>query len=440
MFDSSFCRHGLAAAVLASLLLAGVTTARAAVSPLTLSEALATAASRSQQLVAQDAVAAAAHEQALAAMQLPDPVLKLGVDNLPVNGEDRFSLTSDFMTMRRIGVMQELPRAQKRQLRSERFEHDAQRAQAERSLALATVQRNTAMAWLDRYYALLMRELVQQQVDEAQRLVQAAQTSFGTGRGTQADVFAARAAQVNLEDRLSQIERQGRAATLQLQRWVGEAAALRPPAGPPPWNSLSSPDVAGREHLLQHPDMQVQSVLVDAAKTEQQLAQADIEADWSVELSYAQRGPAYANMLSFGVSIPLQLDQKNRQHRAIAAKQALVREAQARLEDMLSAHEVEQRTLHSDWENGKERLARYNQQLLPIAQQRTQAALAGYRSGKGDLAGVLSARRDEIDTRVQALALEQETARTWAQLHFLTPDVASGNGSSKGGDATAHQE
>ncbi|MEO7107714.1 MAG: TolC family protein, partial [Rhodoferax sp.] len=85
-----------------------------AASPLSLDEALRTAVGRSQQVVAQDALVQSAREQAVSAAQLPDPVLKLGVDNLPANGPDQFNLTADFMTMRRIGVMQEIPRAEKR--------------------------------------------------------------------------------------------------------------------------------------------------------------------------------------------------------------------------------------------------------------------------------------------------------------------------------------
>jgi hypothetical protein len=34
---------------------------------------------------------------------------------------------------------------------------------------------------------------------------------------------------------------------------------------------------------------------------------------------------------------------------------------------------------------------------------------------------VLQARRGEIDARLQALQLEAETARLWAQLNFLVP-------------------
>jgi outer membrane protein TolC len=417
---NSFFSFRLAAAVVA-LYLAAAQPCWAA-PPLTLQEALTTAVERSRQVVAQGAAVSAARDQAIAAGQLPDPVLKLGVDNLPVNGEDRFSLTRDFMTMRRIGVMQDIPRSEKRQLRAERFERDAQRAEAERQMAVAAVQRDTATAWLGRHYALSMRELIQRQVEETRLQVQAAETAFGTGHGSQADVFAARAAVILLEDRLSQIDSQFRSASLALARWVG-ADADRPPAGLPPWRSSALERALSTEHLLHHPDMQVLAAQLETAKTDLKLAEANKQSDWSVEASYSQRGPAYSNMVSFGISIPLQLDPKNRQDREVAAKVALVSEAQARFDDMLRSHEAEVRSLLNDWQNGKERVARFNGQLIPTAQQRSQAALTSYRSGKGDLASVLAARRDEIDVRLQALTIEQETARLWAQLNYLTPDM-----------------
>ncbi|UUZ76649.1 TolC family protein [Polaromonas sp. P1(28)-13] len=390
--------------------------------PLTLLEAQRIAVGRSQQLVAQDALTTAAREQAVAAGQLPDPVLKLGIDNLPANGPDRLSLTRDFMTMRRIGVMQEIPRAEKRQLRAEKFERDAERVQAQRQLTLANVQRDTALAWLDRYYAQAQRELLQQQIEETRLQVQAADSAFRTGRGSQADVFAARAAVIMLQDRLSQIDRQSRSAALMLARWVGASAAERPTSGSPPWQSTPLQSDISSEHLKRHPDLLAISAEIDAAETEARLAQANKKADISVEASYAQRGPAFSNMLSIGVSIPLQWDPKNRQNRELGAKLAMVDEAKARYEDMLRKNEAEVRSLLNEWQTGKDRLVRYRDELIPTARQRSEATLTAYRTGKSDLAAGLLARRDEIDVRMQALTLEMETARSWAQLNFLIPD------------------
>ena len=51
---------------------------------------------------------------AVSAGRLPDPELVVGIDNLPVTGADAYSRTRDFMTMRKVGVMQEFPAASKR--------------------------------------------------------------------------------------------------------------------------------------------------------------------------------------------------------------------------------------------------------------------------------------------------------------------------------------
>ena len=49
---------------------------------------------------------AAADTSAVSAGELPDPQLAVGLDNLPVEGADRFSLGDDFMTMRRVAISQ----------------------------------------------------------------------------------------------------------------------------------------------------------------------------------------------------------------------------------------------------------------------------------------------------------------------------------------------
>ena len=129
--------------------------------PLTLAGAVQLAVSQSRLVDAGNLQASSSREMAVAASQLPDPVLKLGINNLPINGEDRFSLTRDFMTMRSVGVMQEFTREDKRRARTLRFEREAETAEANRSLNSISIRRSTALAWLDRYYQERMVELLQ---------------------------------------------------------------------------------------------------------------------------------------------------------------------------------------------------------------------------------------------------------------------------------------
>src|SRR5260370_36552440 len=71
---------------------------------LTLDQALRLAQTRSRALVAQDATASAARDMAVAAGQRPDPTLKLGINNLPVNGADPVRPTRPFLTIAPIGL------------------------------------------------------------------------------------------------------------------------------------------------------------------------------------------------------------------------------------------------------------------------------------------------------------------------------------------------
>jgi hypothetical protein len=73
---------------------------------LTLQRAIEQALHDSPQVNASVATLEGAQAVAPSAGRLPDPELVVGVDNLPVDTPDRFSFTNDFMTMRKIGVMQ----------------------------------------------------------------------------------------------------------------------------------------------------------------------------------------------------------------------------------------------------------------------------------------------------------------------------------------------
>jgi outer membrane protein TolC len=401
-----------------AILAAAALSAHAA--PLTFDDALHLAQERSRQLPAQDAAARAAREMAVAAAQRPDPVLKLGVDNLPVNGPDAGSLTRDFMTMRTIGVSQELTREDKRQARATRYEREADLARAGRELVLANLERDTAMAWLDRYYRERMRDVLVTQRDEARLQVEAAEAAYRGGHGSQADVFAARSAVAQLDDRLAQANRQVATAETHLARWIGEPAAQGLGAPPAMETTRLAPATLDTQ-LAHHPELAVMARQAQMAQADVAVAQANKRADWSVELMYSQRGPAYSNMVSVGVSVPLQWDQKNRQDREVAAKVAMVDQAQAQLEEATRQHTAEVREMLQEWQSDRERLARYDASLLPLAAQRTQAAVAAYRGNTGSLSGVLEARRAEIDTHMDQLRLQMDTARLWAQLNYLAP-------------------
>jgi outer membrane protein TolC len=385
--------------------------------PLTLDDALRIAEQRAPAMLASSAAARGAREMAVAAGQLPDPVLRAGVDNLPVNGSDAFSLTRDFMTMRRVGVMQEYVSQAKRDARREREERDARRMEAEGAMSLTEVRMEVATAWNDRLYARRSERLLAGLADELAMQARAIQAQVGSGKATAADVLAAQALAVQTSDRVLAVQRQQQAATARLTRWLGEDA--RRPAA----DDTTLPQDADVGALAAHDVHNIAHLRLLASQLA--LSDADIAVaresrnpNWSWEVAYAQRGPAYSNMISVGVSVPLPIDRKDRQDRELAARLAQRDQARELLEDARRRHQAEFEAIRVDLLALRDRQRALEASLLPLAHQRVEAQLAAYRSGQQGLAGVLDARRAEVDARLSILDLERDAARLWAQLRY----------------------
>lgn len=389
--------------------------------PLTLVEAQRLASIEAPTLAAQRAAVDAARQLVLPAGEQADPKLILGIDNLPVEGADRFSVSRDFMTMRRIGVMQDMTRSDKRVLRGERALADVRREEVMLTLTEVNLRRDVALAWIEVYFADRQLTLLKALDQETRLQVTAAEAAFAGGKSTGSEPFAARQSLLQLADREIDVERMAARARAGLARWVG-SAAQQPLADPPAFDQLAPQhrDVIG--HLDQLPHLAQYGPLQDAANTDVKLAQAAKQPDWSWEVTYAQRGSAYGNMVSFGVRMDLPLFQSRRQDPAVAAKAAQAELVRAQAESARREHEAEIKALLVDWHAAKRRLDRYANELLPLARERSTLVLAAYRGGKGDLMPVIDARKAEIDARLAQLQAEQEQARAWAQLNFLFPD------------------
>ena len=147
-------------------------------------------------------------------------------------------------------------------------------------------------------------ELLRTQRDETALQIDAAEAAYRGGRGAQADVFAARSAVAQIDDRIRRAELRAATALTRLQRWVGTPApqAL---AEPPPLRLDAAPLSAALLDTTSAADACWRRQEA-AARAEAEVARSDKPADFSVELMYSQRGPAYSNMATLTLSVPLQ--------------------------------------------------------------------------------------------------------------------------------------
>jgi outer membrane protein TolC len=413
-------RGAAQAALLLPLLSAQAQTSLAR-GPLSVRDAVRAAVERAASPAAADATARAAREMAVAAAQRPDPVLRLSLDNLPVDGPDRFSTTRDFMTMRSVALMQMFTRVDKRRSRAERFEREAEAARAERRVRVAAVQRDAAVAWFERRAAEQRLILLQAQRDEARLQVEAVEAALRGGRGSSADAIAAHDALAQFDQALLSAGAEVANTRRMLARWTG-GADEQPLAEAPALarHAFVAHPVADR--LAHHPDLVQLSAREATATAEAAVARAEREPDWSAELMFSQRGSRYSNMVSVAVSLPLPWDRPQRQDRELAARLAQAEALRAEREELAREHLAETEGWLDAWRAGLARLALIDRERMPLARQRIAAALGAYRGGSVPLATVLEARRADLALRMERIDVELETARLWARLEFLIPD------------------
>lgn len=391
-------------------------------SALSLPEAQRLAAKDAPQIEAQSAALRAAQASSTSAGELSDPKLIVGVDNLPADGAERFSFGRDFMTMRKIGFAQDFTRQEKLKLRGDRAGAEVQKEAAMLALAQVNLQRDVALSWIDRYFAERQLDLLKELARESELQITVAQAALAGGKGQATDPFAARIAVAQLADRINDAERMLARSQSQLTRWIG-AAAKRPLESPPAFDLLTRrhEDLIGGIDRLPH--LAMYAPIQAMADADLKLAREAKHPDWSLEVAYAQRGPAFSNMLSISVRIDLPIFQSRRQDPAIASKTALAEQVRAQADEARRMHAADIDSMYADWESGKTRVQRYLSDLLPLARERSEVALAAYRGGKADLAPVLEARKGEIDTRLNHLQAQGDLARAWAQLNFILPDT-----------------
>src|SRR5437870_3660556 len=257
-------------------------------------------------------------------------------------------------------------------------------------------------------------------VGELQLQLDTVSAAIAAGRQNTADALALRGAGMAAQDRVIEQDRTIERARYALAAWLQDEAS-RPLANPPDTSVFDHPPTALLANLHEHPEQRIYAEREALARADAALAANSKKSDWSLEVAYGQRGPAFSNMISVMVSIDLPWEAEKRQDRDLAAKKLLSEQAQAQSEEARRMHEAELRGFYADWQTAGVRIERFEKLLLPLARERVAAALAAYRGGRGELGTVLEARRAEAETRLGLVQTQLERARAWAKLNFLLP-------------------
>ncbi|MEY2926112.1 MAG: hypothetical protein RL367_589 [Pseudomonadota bacterium] len=382
---------------------------------LTFNAALERAAADAPSLRGRAAGVEAAQSAAIAADRLPDPTLDVGIRDFPVTGPDAGRFNRDNFTMTVFGVSQQFINPAKRHARAARATAEIGIAEADAGVEARSVRLQTALAWVDLYYAekrLQQLTLLDGSLHDLQATVSARLTS-GSARPSQALEPDQLRAQVN--DRRAALDADVAKARAMLARFTGDPKPEV--AGAPPALSVDRGRlIAGIGQLPSLRAMDAQTVAADA---DTRLARADKRPDWKVSASYGRREPAYGDLVSIGVSIDLPFFSKRRQDPKIAAaasqadrvrfdRMAAEREVLAALEGDLADHLMH----HQRLENARNT-------LIPLASKRAVLDRDSYGAGTVDLGSALLSSLALAEAEIDALSREAEVARDAIRINII---------------------
>lgn len=385
---------------------------------LALDEAIKLATQNQPLLQSLDDAAAASREAAVAEGQLPDPKLRLGVQNLPITNSDALRFNRDDMTMSTVGLMQEvIPRA-KREAASKKMEAEAGQYHAEQLATARSIQRDVALAWLDVYEAQRKTELYQRIADEMRNERKVAAARISSGGAQASDVLRLDSQLSMMSDKRLTAQRDERKARSQLARWIG-TAANRPIAAELPAISSMAGSNQASEEIETHPLLQNARQIEAVAETDAERAKAERMQNWSWEVMYGKRRSDLSDMVTFLVAIDLPWDRANRQDRRTAEKLMLVEKARKLTEDRRRELLAEFEAAKADWDTAQARENEHQQRLIPNAEARLTLAKAGYASGKQNLSEVWEARRGVLEVELEHWNIMADEQRAAVKLAYL---------------------
>lgn len=389
--------------------------------PLSLAETIQLATQNQPLLQSLDDAAASSRQAAIAEGQLPDPKVKLGVINLPATTSDALRYDRDDQTMVNVGISQDVIPLKKREVATNRMLAEADQFHTEQIATARTIERDVALAWLDVFEAQRKSELYQRMIDNmtSERKVQAA--SLSSGNAKTSDVLRMDTQISTTNEKLIFAKRDERKARAALARWIGKAASRSISAELPIMTNGLSHDAAQAE-IEKHPLLQNALQSEKVAQYDVDSAQANLERNWGWEVGYGKRFAGRSDMLSFQVSMDLQLDRSNRQDRRTSEKLILVEKARKQTEDRRRELSSELESAMADAEAAEARENEHLSKLIPNAAAKLSIAQAAYQTGKQPLSDVWQARRDVIDIELDHWTILTDRQRAAVKIGYLLND------------------
>lgn len=328
---------------------------------------------------------------------LDDPMLMLKIQSAMIS--DPFAFDKDEQTAKVIGISQMLPSFGKRDLQKKGVEQEAKAVEWELAERKVELRRMVLDAWAQLAQVENDLRLVSENIALLDSLNRLAETGYSTGMVRQYEVLRSQIERSRMEEMRIGLEQRQKSLAAMF------AALLHRPmdASPPVVNGAIVPvkmSAAELERLAfaSRPELFARTARLEQARTSESLAKREYFPDFTLSFEYMQRDAFSGETESMGedmysAAVTFNLPVQRQKRRSMVSEaQAQGRMAEAEIEQL--RHEIRRGI--------SDTLARlaasaamaqlYDNGIVPQAEFATEALLASYTVGKGDLMTVLDSR------------------------------------------------
>lgn len=367
------------------------------------------------------AQADALDEESVAAGQMPEMKLRMGIANFPIQSG---GFTTEGMTQAQLGLRMEFPPGGVLDASSRQYESLAIEMRENANGRGRDVLTAVRAAWLETYYWQRTHAIVDEVRPFFADLATVTRSLYSVGRKNQQDLLRAELELSRLDDRLIQISNRHSMAIAALSEWVGRDANRPIAEKLPAWQTIP-PLTSMQSKLLEHPTLMAADARVDAKEAGIDVAEEDHKSSWVWDLGYGYRdgylpdGTPRSDFVSLSVTMDLPFFKDERQGRRLAAAFSERRAAEASREELLRRLNSRLEAEYVRWTELSRRIDLYEEQILTQVGANAQASLVAYQSDAADFANVMRAYIDDLNARVEHTRLQVERAKSFATLANL---------------------
>jgi outer membrane protein, heavy metal efflux system len=323
---------------------------------------------------------------------LDDPVLGLGILNLPT---DTFSFRQEDMTQKEISLTQRLPYPGKRDLRSEVAEKEAQAAFNDYQEVKVRVARDVKMAFYELFFVNKAIEVTEKNREILKLLNQISETKYSVGEGIHTDVFRAQVELSKMIDELISLNQNKRSLKAKINTLLLQPAFA--PLGEPEEVAFekysAEPEDLVQAATANRPLLQSMKRMIERNTAGLRLAEKEYYPDFDLKLAYGQRddGPngRRADMFSAMVGFNLPVWHKTKQERKVAESRKEIQSVRDQVTAVTNEIRFTISEKLTEIEKTERQLELLKTGIIPLATLSLDSAMASYRVNKVDFMTML---------------------------------------------------